>query len=181
MRRYLAVLILAFTALVAVGCDPAPQSVYTAAPTPSETIPRLDEAAERYEAQQLLQRVLWLTTYARQRQIDGAKYAAATRPRPVHVRHERPREQVVTHPVPSVGYGVWDRLAQCEASGNWAANTGNGFSGGLQFTPSTWRSYGGTGMAWQNSREAQIAVAERVLAGQGWGAWPACSRRLGLR
>jgi hypothetical protein len=76
---------------------------------------------------------------------------------------------------------VWDRLVSCEASGNWHANTGNGFAGGLQFTPGTWRSYGGVGSPAQASREAQIAVAERVLVGQGWKAWPSCSRQLGLR
>lgn len=76
--------------------------------------------------------------------------------------------------------GTWDRLAQCESTGNWAADTGNGFSGGLQFTPGTWRAFGGTGAAHHASREEQIAVAERVLAAQGWGAWPACSRKLGL-
>jgi hypothetical protein len=77
--------------------------------------------------------------------------------------------------------GVWDKLAQCESSGNWSINTGNGFSGGLQFTPSTWRAFGGKGAAHNASRGEQIAVAERVLKGQGWGAWPACSRKLGLR
>jgi hypothetical protein len=89
-------------------------------------------------------------------------------------------------PVPVVTVrNVWDRLADCEAGGNWAANTGNGFSGGLQFTRSTWASYGGlafAAQAWLASRAAQIAVAERVLAGQGWRhGWPACSLRLGLR
>ena len=76
---------------------------------------------------------------------------------------------------------VWDKLAQCESTGNWSINTGNGFSGGLQFTKSTWRAFGGEGLAHQASREEQIIVAERVLAQQGWGAWPACSRKLGLR
>lgn len=76
---------------------------------------------------------------------------------------------------------IWDKIAQCESGGNWAINTGNGFSGGLQFTASTWRSFGGTGRAHQASRAQQIAVAERVLASQGWKAWPACSRKLGLR
>ncbi|MFN2494869.1 MAG: transglycosylase family protein [Pseudonocardiaceae bacterium] len=77
----------------------------------------------------------------------------------------------------------WDRLAKCESSGNWAANTGNGYSGGLQFTPSTWSAFGGgthAPTAAQASREQQIAVAEKVLAGQGWGAWPTCSKRAGL-
>lgn len=75
---------------------------------------------------------------------------------------------------------TWDALAQCESGGNWGINTGNGFSGGLQFTPSTWAGFGGTGAPQDASRAEQIAVAERVLAGQGWGAWPACSAKLGL-
>ncbi|KAA8735154.1 transglycosylase family protein, partial [Corynebacterium tuscaniense] len=78
----------------------------------------------------------------------------------------------------------WDRLAQCEAGGNWHINTGNGYYGGLQFSASTWRAHGGgqfAPYAHQATREQQIAVAERTLAAQGWGAWPACSARLGLR
>jgi resuscitation-promoting factor RpfA len=78
---------------------------------------------------------------------------------------------------------TWDRIAACESGGNWHINTGNGFSGGLQFTPSTWRGFGGTAYAssaYLASRSAQITVAERVLASQGWGAWPACSAKLGL-
>jgi len=82
---------------------------------------------------------------------------------------------------PSAAYGTWDRLAQCEATGDWSANTGNGFYGGLQFTLGTWRAYGGVGMPNDASREQQIAVGERVLAGQGPGAWPVCSYKAGLR
>ncbi|MGV0341429.1 transglycosylase family protein [Corynebacterium mastitidis] len=80
--------------------------------------------------------------------------------------------------------GVWDSLAQCEAGGDWSINTGNGFSGGLQFTPSTWAGFGGTEYAPEAhmaTREQQIAVAERVQAAQGWGAWPACTAKLGIR
>ncbi len=77
--------------------------------------------------------------------------------------------------------GVWDRLAQCESGGNWGINTGNGYSGGLQFAPGTWAAHGGTGSAHNASRAEQIRVAERVRASQGWGAWPACSSKLGLR
>ena len=80
-----------------------------------------------------------------------------------------------------VGGSVWDRLAQCESGGNWGINTGNGYSGGLQFSPGTWAANGGTGSASNASRSEQIRVAERVRASQGWGAWPACSARLGLR
>jgi Transglycosylase-like domain len=90
-----------------------------------------------------------------------------------------PPPAAVSPPAPASG--VWDRLVQCEASGNWHASTGNGFQGGLQFTVGTWRAYGGVGSPAAASREAQIAVADRVLRGQGWQAWPACSRALGLR
>lgn len=77
----------------------------------------------------------------------------------------------------------WDRLAQCESGGNWHINTGNGYYGGLQFNAGTWNSFGGNEFAStadQASREEQIYVAEKVLAQQGWGAWPACSASLGL-
>jgi LysM repeat protein len=76
---------------------------------------------------------------------------------------------------------VWDQLAQCESGGNWGTNTGNGYSGGLQFAQGTWAANGGSGSAHNASREEQIQVAERVRASQGWGAWPACSSKLGLR
>ena len=79
---------------------------------------------------------------------------------------------------------VWDRLAQCESGGNWSINTGNGFTGGLQFVRSTWLGMGGAQYApdaYLATREQQIDIATRVLASQGWGAWPGCSSMLGLR
>ncbi|MEU9132963.1 transglycosylase family protein [Kitasatospora sp. NPDC048540] len=78
---------------------------------------------------------------------------------------------------------TWEKVAQCESGGNWSINTGNGFYGGLQFTSDTWRSFGGVkyaAQAHQATKSQQIAVAERVLAAQGPGAWPVCSRRAGL-
>ncbi len=84
---------------------------------------------------------------------------------------------------PSVASGsVWDRLAQCEAGGNWAANTGNGYYGGLQFNEGTWHAYGGQGLPHQNSREQQIAIAQKMVDRNGgsYGAWPHCSSVLGL-
>jgi nucleoid-associated protein YgaU len=80
---------------------------------------------------------------------------------------------------PSAGSVNWDAIAQCESSGNWAANTGNGFFGGLQFTQSTWKAFGGSGTPQHASRDQQIAVAERVLDGQGIGAWPVCGKHGG--
>ncbi|HEY3468440.1 MAG TPA: transglycosylase family protein [Amycolatopsis sp.] len=73
----------------------------------------------------------------------------------------------------------WDAIAQCESGGNWSTSTGNGYYGGLQFTQSTWKAYGGTGSPQNASREQQIAVAERVLQGQGIGAWPVCGKKGG--
>lgn len=73
----------------------------------------------------------------------------------------------------------WDAIAQCESSGNWHTNTGNGFYGGLQFTESTWLANGGSGNPANASREEQIRVAENVLASQGIGAWPVCGAQGG--
>lgn len=73
----------------------------------------------------------------------------------------------------------WDAVAACESGGNWGISTGNGFFGGLQFTLSTWRANGGTGMPNQATRAEQIRVANNVLNTQGIGAWPICGKRAG--
>ncbi|NMA77667.1 MAG: transglycosylase [Actinomycetales bacterium] len=78
---------------------------------------------------------------------------------------------------------VWDKVAHCESTGNWSINTGNGYYGGLQFSPSTWKAFGGheyAGNAHQATKAEQIAVAQRTLHQQGPGAWPTCSTRAGL-
>ncbi|MGZ9931346.1 transglycosylase family protein [Streptomyces sp. NC-S4] len=75
----------------------------------------------------------------------------------------------------------WDKVAQCESGGNWAINTGNGYYGGLQFSPSTWAGFGGKSyapQANQASKSQQIAIAEKVLKSQGKGAWPSCGKGL---
>lgn len=84
----------------------------------------------------------------------------------------------------TIGTSIWDRIAECESSGDWSISTGNGFYGGLQFTQSTWEAFGGNEYASQANlatREQQIAVAEKVQASQGWGAWPVCSREAGAQ
>jgi len=87
--------------------------------------------------------------------------------------------------VPTVANGgAWDSLAKCEAGGNWAINTGNGFYGGVQFDQNTWERSGGLRYAARAdlaTREEQIAIAEVTRARQGWGAWPVCSGRIGAR
>ena len=117
----------------------------------------------------------------------GHPRGASERPRPPgQLGHPR-REQRTGRSRPSpgaragarwfAGGGNWSAIAACESGGNWSADTGNGFYGGLQFTEGTWLGYGGgkyASSANQASAADQIAVAERVLAGQGIGAWPVC-------
>ncbi len=78
--------------------------------------------------------------------------------------------------------GVWDRIAQCESGGDWHINTGNGYYGGLQFSASTWRAFGGTAYAPtadRASKAQQIEIATKVQRAQGWNAWPTCGARAG--
>ncbi|MDA4896012.1 transglycosylase family protein, partial [Streptomyces sp. MS2A] len=92
---------------------------------------------------------------------------------------------VLTSAIPAGAASVstWDKVAQCESSGNWSANTGNGYYGGLQFSAGTWSAYGGTAFAPRAdlaTKEQQIRIGEKVLAGQGEGAWPHCGPKAGL-
>jgi nucleoid-associated protein YgaU len=92
-------------------------------------------------------------------------------------------ELVGTAPAEAATTTVWDRVAKCESGGNWKINTGNGYYGGVQFAASTWKAYGGrtyADQAHQATKAEQIAIARRVLAGQGAGAWSTCGRRAGL-
>jgi hypothetical protein len=97
---------------------------------------------------------------------------------PAHARPLAPRPATVA--APTSWSGPWQCIAKYESGGNPAENTGNGYYGGLQFSMSTWRAYGGIGLPSQAPIVTQEAVAERVLAGQGWNAWPATSRMCGL-
>src|SRR5262245_20532475 len=101
--------------------------------------------------------------------VDGGSGAEYVAPEP-----EQIEASVVEEPLP-IPPTVWDRLAQCESTGRWHVNTGNGYFGGLQQDMTFWRRYGGLAFAPRPdlaSREAQIIVARRGLAVQGWGAWP---------
>lgn len=84
----------------------------------------------------------------------------------------------MTTSVAHAASGNWDSVAQCESGGNWGANTGNGYYGGLQISADTWNAHGGDGLPHNNSRSAQIQVAESILASQGPGAWPTCGQYL---
>lgn len=136
----------------------------------------------------------WAAAYEASEVRRKEAEAKARQEREAAERAERERQRAATtttttttkpKPAPSTGGGgVWDRLAQCESGGNWSMNSGNGFYGGLQFMHSTWVFMGGRQYAeypHQASRGGQIAVAEKLLAASGWGQWPACSSKLGLR
>ena len=77
-------------------------------------------------------------------------------------------------------YATWDALADCESGGNWAANTGNGYYGGLQFSLATWESVGGSGLPSDHPRETQIHFGQVLQSRSGWGQWPHCAAELGL-
>jgi len=97
----------------------------------------------------------------------------------------RPRSATASRSAtPGPSAGVWHDLAQCESGGNWSIDTGNGYYGGLQFKDSTWDAMGGeqyAPTADQATAEQQIEVATRLQARAGWGQWPACTRKMGLR
>ncbi|KQT94147.1 hypothetical protein ASG49_04345 [Marmoricola sp. Leaf446] len=79
---------------------------------------------------------------------------------------------------------TWNRMAHCESTSRWHVNTGNGYYGGLQISPRTWRAFGGARLAslpHRATKTEQIRVAERIKRSQGWGAWPHCSRAIGVR
>lgn len=116
------------------------------------------------------------------RPLPGATKVSSAPSSSKHKSQKRTTSQSAPAPqTAAVNGGVWDRLAQCESGGNWSINTGNGYHGGLQFSQSSWRAVGGSGVASQASKSEQIARAEMLKARQGWGAWPACSAKLGLR
>jgi len=132
------------------------------------------------------QQVADLTTaqHAMQVRLDAARSTLVTlqrRPAPAPQSVPRATPPSSGGPAPETSAHDWDAVAQCESGGNWTINTGNGFYGGLQFTPSTWAAFGGTAFAPRAdlaTKAQQIAVAERVLDVQGPGAWPTCGRSL---
>lgn len=113
--------------------------------------------------------------------VPGVEAVTSPAPQPVDepdLTVESPRVQVFEP------YGVFDQLAQCEASGDWHNASNRTYKGGLQFDAATWARHGGLDFAWRAdfaTREQQIIVGRRTQASQGWGAWPYCSRKLGLR
>lgn len=113
----------------------------------------------------------------RKRKVHSTKMVR----RPAAQIVERGTKKAPTSSPVGASAGVFDRLAQCESGGNWASNTGNGFYGGVQFSAQTWHSMGGSGLPSEASRAEQIQRASALQKQSGWGQWPACSQKLGLR
>lgn len=143
---------------------------------------------------------IWAATIKANEEAEAARQAEAARraQEEAQAQAERKRQEAAQRatqaPIRSTYSGggdgdpnnpaTWDRLAQCESGGNWSINTGNGYSGGLQFHPQTWTGHGGgqyAQYAYQATREQQIEIGKRVQASQGWAAWPACTRSFGWR
>ncbi|SDL60752.1 Uncharacterized conserved protein YabE, contains G5 and tandem DUF348 domains [Corynebacterium mycetoides] len=125
------------------------------------------------------------TSVAKEKETRPAVPATVARGTKVATTAASQPAAVASASAPAVAGGsVWDTLAQCESGGNWSINTGNGYHGGLQFSAGTWAAYGGTQYAPTAdlaTREQQIAIAQKTQAAQGWGAWPACTAKMGLR
>ena len=114
-------------------------------------------------------------------------------PRPAPTTTAAPTTTTTAPPAPKESSGegyayddprstqVWYDLAECESGGNWSINTGNGYYGGLQFSLPTWESVGGSGYPHEHPAATQIDFGRKLQARQGWGAWPHCSEKLGLR
>lgn len=155
--------------------------VATAAPAP---VPHSDPPAPPYTGSLVSDSVTTPLAVQRALEADGRASRTVTRaplPKPKVTPH---RHKPVRHVARELGSSVWDRLAYCESTGNWHINTGNGFYGGTQTSLSTWKEYGGLRYAKRPdlaSRDQQILVNKRILKGQGWKAWPACSKRIGMR
>ncbi len=115
------------------------------------------------------------------RPLPEAVIATPARSKTSNTTGRTPTQKRAAAPTTAVDGGVWDKIAKCESGGNWAINTGNGYYGGLQFSLSSWQGVGGSGYPHQASKAEQISRAEALLARQGWGAWPACTAKLGLR
>lgn len=139
------------------------------------------------EAQADQEAVLAAQGHAEQGSTPDANPQPDQLSQPAQPAQNNPAPQQVSNQgaAPQVPSGsVWDQLAQCESGGNWSINTGNGYFGGIQFSTQSWLAAGGGQYAPRAdlaTREQQIAIGEKLKSMQGWGAWPACSSKLGLR
>jgi hypothetical protein len=151
----------------------------TTAPLPQAVVFQADPTTTSTDAPTTTTTAAPTTTTATKPRV-----ALASTPAPVVTTTTAPPTTVAaaraTSPQPDPNAeSTWDALAKCESNGNWAADTGNGYYGGLQFSLATWHSLGGEGYPNQASKSTQIAMGKKLYARSGWGAWPGCERKLG--
>ena len=165
---------------------PVPEQVIQDPNAPVGTRTVVDPGAEGARS------VIWRVTYDNGREVGreriGAGSSTPAKPRVVKVGSKKaeapkaPAAKKAAAPA-AAGGAVWDKIAECEAGGDWSTNSGNGYYGGLQFDKQTWNAYGGDQYAPrpdQASREEQIAVANKVKDDRGgYGAWPNCGKKAG--
>jgi hypothetical protein len=165
------------------GTAPRPTPALAAVAVPSALAVGTPDPVPRYAGTPRPKR----TVAATPRHVAPSDTRRATEPRrttSTPTRRPTPATRTSRPADLDVSSWPWDALAECESGGDWHVNTGNGYYGGLQFTMQTWLAYGGGRYAARAdlaTRSQQIAVAIQTQAGQGWGAWPVCSRRVGLR
>jgi Transglycosylase-like domain len=176
--------------IVPSGDDDKGDTVQAAAESETSLVAlrRNASAADAARAQALVS-LRTTTTTAPPTTTTTAPPTTTTTAPPTTTTTEAPPPPVEEEPAPpSTGggigdpgdYATWDALADCESDGNWAANTGNGYYGGVQFSLSTWQAVGGTGYPHEHSRETQIHFGQILQAQSGWGQWPHCAAELGL-
>jgi hypothetical protein len=176
--------------IVPSGDDDKGDTVQAAAESETSLVAlrRNASAADAARAQALVS-LRTTTTTAPPTTTTTAPPTTTTTAPPTTTTTEAPPPPVEEEPAPpSTGggigdpgdYATWDALADCESGGNWAANTGNGYYGGVQFSLSTWQAVGGTGYPHEHSRETQIHFGQILQAQSGWGQWPHCAAELGL-
>jgi resuscitation-promoting factor RpfB len=157
----------------------------TTTTTPQVNYGAAEAAIGAYEAQVAAYKQAQLDAFFAELQRQEAARKAQEAQKAEQARTAARAAQNAPQATSGVSGSVWDRLAQCETGGNWSHPTvSGGFSGGLMFHYATWNAYGGQTYASTASgatREQQIIVAEKILAAGGWGQWPGCSRKLGLR
>jgi hypothetical protein len=171
------------TAALAISAtaEQAPEVDGSAGPTRSVTVTATDVVELTVERSELADAL----TDALEARIELTA-TAPPEPEPAPAPEAAPEPEPEPQPEPAAHSGrislsTWERVAQCESGGNWSINTGNGYYGGLQFNIDSWRWVGGSGYPHEATKAEQIHRAELLHERQGWNAWPACSRKLGLR
>ena len=154
----------------------------TLAPLPQAVVFQADPTTTSSEAPTTTTEAPTTTTTAKPTFVAATKPVAivttTTTEAPPATTAPAPRAAATRSPDPNAE-STWDTLAKCESGGNWAADTGNGYYGGLQFSLATWRNLGGDGYPNKASKATQIAMGKKLYARSGWDAWPGCSRKLG--